>query len=372
MSDKIEVAVVGAGVVGLSIARSLALAGREVIVLEAEPGPGSGISSRNSEVIHAGIYYDPGSLKAVLCVRGRQLLYEYCRGRVPHRRIGKLIVATEHDEIAALERLGHRARENGVPDLQWLEHPDVGRLEPELRCVAAILSPSTGIIDSHGLMMAYQADAEAAGATFAFRAPVAAAAATSRGIDLSIGGADDFVLSCDWVINSAGLSACNVAKSISGLPPEQTPGSFLCKGSYFSLTGASPFSHLVYPMPNQAGLGVHLTLDMAGRAKFGPDTEWIEAADFAVDPGRAAPFYDLIRRYWPGLPAGALTPGYAGIRPKICGPGEPAADFRIDGPDKHGVPGLVNLFGIESPGLTASLPLGEVVASIVCGEKSPS
>jgi L-2-hydroxyglutarate oxidase LhgO len=362
MSDKIEVAVVGCGVVGLSIARSLALAGREVIVLEAESGPGNGISSRNSEVIHAGIYYDPGSQKADLCVRGRQLLYQYCKDRVPHRRIGKLIVATEPDEIAALERLGQRARDNGVSDLRWLERAGV----------AALLSPSTGIIDSHALMMAYQADAEAAGATFAFHAPVTAAAATSRGVDLIVGGADDFVLRCDWVINSAGLSACDVATSISGLPPDRIPGSYLCKGSYFSLAGASPFSHLVYPMPNQAGLGVHLTLDMGGRAKFGPDTEWIEAVDFAVDPDRAAPFYDLIRRYWPGLPSGALAPDYSGIRPKICRPGEPAADFRIDGPDRHGVPGLVNLFGIESPGLTASLALGEVVASIVRGETSPA
>jgi L-2-hydroxyglutarate oxidase LhgO len=366
MSDHVEIIVAGAGVVGLAVARALAQAGREVLVLDAAGGIGTETSSRNSEVVHAGIYYPQGSLKAVLCVEGRERLYGYCTEHgVPVRRLGKLIVATSEAETALLDGVARRAAGNGVDDLQWLDAGAARALEPALNCSAALLSPSTGIVDSHALMLAFQGDAEAAGALFAFRAPIEQGEATGGGIALMIGGDAPFELSCDWFVNSAGLNAAALAARIAGMPSQAVPKAYLCKGSYYSLTGRAPFSRLIYPTPEHAGLGVHLTLDLGGQARFGPDTEWVDSIDYNVDIARAAGFYAAIRRYWPALPDGALQPGYAGMRPKISGPGEPAGDFRIDGPAAHGVPGLVNLFGIESPGLTASLAIADRAAAIV-------
>jgi L-2-hydroxyglutarate oxidase LhgO len=332
----------------------------------AEPAIGTATSARNSEVIHAGIYYPQGSLKARLSVEGRDRLYAYCAERgVAAKRLGKLIVATEEAEIPALRRIEAHAQANGVADLAWLSRAEAEALEPELACVAALFSPSTGIIDSHGLMLAYQGDAEAAGAMIVCRAPIDGGTATPDGrIALRIGGEAPMALDCALFVNSAGLGAVDLAGRIAGLAAEHLPPAYLCKGSYYALGGRAPFRHLVYPAPGHAGLGVHLTLDLAGQPRFGPDVEWIRHIDYTVDPGRAEGFYAAIRRYWPGLPDGALQPAYSGIRPKISGPDEPAADFRIDGPARHGVPGLINLFGIESPGLTASLAIADRVAEM--------
>lgn len=362
--------VVGAGVVGLAVARALAMAGHEVLLLEREGAYGQGTSSRNSEVIHAGLYYAPGSLKAALCVRGRELLYGYCAERgVPHRRCGKLIVATRPEDDAALQAIAARAVACGVHDLQPLERADARRLEPALAAAAALWSPSTGIVDSHGLMTALLGDAESAGALLATRSPFEWAEAQPEGWLLQAGGAR---LRCRWLINAAGLAAQAAAQRMHGLPAAAVPRRHWAKGHYFALAGRPPFSRLIYPTPVDGGLGVHLTLDLAGAARFGPDVEWLpappdddRALDFAVDAGRCAAFEADIRRYWPGLPAGALQPAYTGVRPKLSGPGEPAADFRIAGPAELGVGGTVQLFGIESPGLTASLAIAERVASIV-------
>ncbi|SAI65769.1 oxidase [Bordetella ansorpii] len=359
----IDCIVIGAGVVGLAVARGLALQGREVLVAEASEGIGTGTSSRNSEVIHAGIYYAANSLKARLCVRGKHLLYEYCDARgVPYRRLGKLIVATSDEEAGQLEGIAARARANGVDDMRQIDGAEAGRLEPALRCTAALVSPSTGIVDSHALMLAYQGDAENAGAQCVFHTPMQSARVLpGGGFEARFGGAEAMTLTCNVLINAAGLQAPTLARRIEGLPVDTVPREYLCKGSYFTLAGRAPFSRLIYPAPapNHAGLGVHLTLDMGGQAKFGPDTEWIETEDYTLDPRRAEVFYDAVRRYWPALPDGALAPGYTGIRPKISGPRDPAADFAIAGPAAHGVPGLVNLYGIESPGLTASLAIAE-------------
>lgn len=359
MSTDIDCVVVGAGVVGLAIARSLAQSGCEVLVVEQSEGIGTGTSSRNSEVIHAGIYYPAGSLKARLCVEGRELLYAYCAEHdVPHKRLGKLIVATSQQEVAQFAQIAERARANGVHDLQALTAAEAQALEPALQCTAALYSPSTGIVDSHALMLAYQGDAEHAGAQCVFHTPLLSAKVRAEGgFDLHFGGAQPMELSCTTLVNASGLHAPTLARRIEGLDARHVPAEFLCKGSYFTLTGRAPFSRLIYPAPQHAGLGVHLTLDMGGQAKFGPDTEWIDEEDYLIDPSRGEGFYEAVRRYWPALPDGALAPGYTGIRPKISGPHEPAADFLISGPDQHGVPGLVNLFGIESPGLTASLAI---------------
>jgi L-2-hydroxyglutarate oxidase LhgO len=366
MTEHVEIVVAGAGVIGLAVARALARLGREVVVLEAAGSIGTETSSRNSEVIHAGIYYPHNSLKARLCVAGRQRLYGYCAEHgVPVRPLGKLIVATTEGEVGLLEGVHRRAVANGVDDLQPLDARQAQALEPSLHCTAALLSPSTGIVDSHGLMLAYQGDAEAAGAVLAFHAPIARGAVTNHGFALEIGGAEPMRLDCDWLVNCAGLQAVELARRIDGVPADTLPKAYLCKGSYYALSGRAPFSRLIYPTPEHAGLGVHLTLDLGGQARFGPDTEWIDHLDYDVDIARAASFYAAIRKYWPALPDGALQPGYAGIRPKISGPADPAADFRIDGPDRHGVPGLVNLLGIESPGLTASLAIADVVAAIL-------
>ena len=357
----IDCVVIGAGVVGLAIARALAQSGREVLVAEATEAIGTGTSSRNSEVIHAGIYYPAGSLKARLCVRGKHLLYAYCAERgIPHKRLGKLIVATSAEQAAQLEGIAQRARANGVDDLQFISGEDAMRLEPALQCTAALVSPSTGIVDSHALMLAYQGDAENAGAQCVFHTPlVSGRVRPEGGFDLQFGGDDAMSLSCNVLINSAGLQAPALARRIDGVPAASIPTDYLCKGSYFTLSGRAPFSRLIYPVPQHAGLGVHLTLDMGGQAKFGPDTEWVGTEDYTLDPARAEVFYAAVRSYWPALPDDALAPGYTGIRPKISGPHEPAADFVIAGPAAHGVRGLVNLFGIESPGLTSSLALAE-------------
>lgn len=363
--EKIDCVVIGAGVVGLAVARALAMRGRETLVLEAESAIGRGTSSRNSEVIHAGIYYPPGSAKAKLCVNGKHLLYAYCEAHgVEHRRYGKLIVAADQEQVTTLEKIEATARASGVQDLRWLTAAEVKAAEPALSGVAALFSPSTGVIDSHGFMLALQGDLEDAGGTVAFRSPVRHGRCGRDGIHLEAGLDQIIGLEPRIVVNSAGLQAQAVARRIEGLPQESIPPSAYAKGNYYALQGKAPFQHLIYPIPEPGGLGVHLTLDLAGQAKFGPDVEWVEKLDYTVDPARAERFYHAIRRYWPGLPDGSLRPGYAGIRPKLSGPGAAAADFVIQGPEIHGVPGLINLYGIESPGLTAALAIAEHVAML--------
>jgi L-2-hydroxyglutarate oxidase LhgO len=362
--DRVDAVVIGAGLLGLAVARALALAGREVVILEAEDAIGTHTSSRNSEVIHAGIYYPAESLKARACVAGRERLYAYCAARgVPHRRCGKLIVATDPAQEAELEAIRRRAHANGVSDVAPVSLAEARAMEPELRAVAALHSPSTGIIDSHALMLAYLGDAENAGAMLALRSPLERAAVRPGGIELRAAGADPILAHA--LVNCAGLRSPSLARRFEGYPAELAPPELFAKGNYYTLERRAPFSRLVYPVPEPGGLGVHVTLDLAGRARFGPDVEWVDAIDYRVDPARAARFYAAIRRYWPGLPDGALAPGYAGIRPKIAGRGEPPADFVVQGPREHGVPGLVHLFGIESPGLTASLALADDVAALL-------
>lgn len=403
MDDILDCVVVGAGVVGLAVARALALAGREVVVLEAAEGIGTGTSSRNSEVIHAGIYYPKGSLKARLCVQGKQALYAYCAERgVPHRRCGKLIVATEDAQLTALADIHAKAAANGVGDLKHLSRQEAQALEPEIECVGALLSPSTGIIDSHAFMLALQGDAEHAGAVFAFHSRVARARVVDSGFEIEVqtltgdpgsvstsdsagragsssaagasaggaaGPAANAGSSTTWhartLINAAGLHAPDVAARIEGLDARHVPRAHYARGHYFTLSGRPRFQRLIYPVPQPGGLGVHLTLDLQGQARFGPDVQWVDDIDYTVDPRRADAFYAEVRRYWPALPDGALQPGYAGIRPKLAGPEAPNLDFRIDGPAQHGAPGLVNLLGIESPGLTASLAIGDLVAEVL-------
>jgi L-2-hydroxyglutarate oxidase LhgO len=357
--------VVGGGVVGLAIARALALAGREPILVDAEKQIGMVTSSRNSEVIHAGLYYPEGSLKAALCVRGKALLYDFCAARgVPHRRCGKILVATSAGQIDGLAPIVAAAAKAGVDDLRPLDRADLRRIEPALSGVAGLFSPSTGIVDSHALMLALQGEAEANGAQVVLASAVDAIEAGGNDILVTLAGETTPSLRTPLLVNAAGLGAQALARTMTALAPEHIPPLYYAKGVYFSLTSRAPFSHLVYPLPEPGGLGTHLTLDMAGAARFGPDVEWVDTVDYTVDPARADRFYDAIRRYWPDLPNGALAPAYAGIRPKISAPGEPAADFRISGPRDHGVAGLINLFGIESPGLTSSLAIGEHVAAM--------
>jgi L-2-hydroxyglutarate oxidase LhgO len=357
--ERVEAIVIGAGVVGLAVARALAMSGREVVILEAEDAIGTHTSSRNSEVIHAGIYYPKGSLKAASCVRGKALLYEYVASHgVPYRRCGKLIVATDEAQVIELEAIKAKAHANGVTDVDFVPRAKIQAWEPELRCVAALHSPSTGIIDSHALMLAYLGDAEAHGAMLALKSRILGAEAVSGGFVIHAGG-ETFKASV--LVNSAGLRAPSVARTVEGYRAELAPKEYYAKGNYYSLARKNPFSRLIYPVPEPGGLGVHVTLDLGGQARFGPDVEWVDHIDYAVDPKRAERFYAAIRRYWPGLPDGALLPGYAGIRPKTAGPGEPAPDFQVQGPREHGIPGLVHLFGIESPGLTASLALADAV-----------
>ncbi len=354
--------VIGAGIVGLAVARALALSGRDVLVLERHHHIGQETSSRNSEVIHAGIYYPKDSLKALLCVRGKELLYAYCDSRrVGYKRVGKLIVAAGDHQNAALEAIYQKGLANGVTDLVYLDRERLLALEPALAATKAILSPSTGIINSHELMLAYQGDLEGAGGTLALGSPLTGGKVVDGGFELTVGGDEPATITCRELINSAGLSAQEISKSIAGIPGASIPPLYLSRGCYFSLVGKTPFRHLIYPLPNNEGLGVHLTLDQSGCARFGPDTEWVDTIDYSVDPARGDAFYQAIREYYPDLAPGSLSPSYAGIRPKIVGPGSAAGDFIIQGRREHQVPGFVGLYGIESPGLTASMAIGERV-----------
>ncbi|MEM8571344.1 MAG: NAD(P)/FAD-dependent oxidoreductase [Pseudomonadota bacterium] len=363
--DRVDCIVVGAGVVGLAVARRLAGAGQEVIVLERETLIGSHTSSRNSEVIHAGIYYAAGSAKALHCVRGKHMLYEYCDSRaVPHKRLGKVIVATEPEQVPTLAGIAERAAANGVYDLVYLDKADLNRLEPDLRGEAGLLSPSTGIIDSHGFMLSLQGEIEDHGGMIAFGSDFVAARTVDGGFEIETDGDDGpHKIGATHLVNAAGLFAGEVSDRIECLAPKHRRKIHYCKGNYFSVAARVPFSKLIYPVPERDGLGVHLTLDMAGAGRFGPDTEWICGIDYSLDAGRGDVFYDAIRRYWPGLSDGALAPSYTGIRPKLYPAGGSATDFEIEGPGTHGVPGLVNLYGIESPGLTSALSIAEEAAA---------
>jgi L-2-hydroxyglutarate oxidase LhgO len=374
--EQVDAVVIGAGVVGLAVGRALALAGREVMVLESENAIGTGTSSRNSEVIHAGIYYPAGSLKARLCVQGKQMLYAYCTERgVAHQRLGKLIVATSPEQVHALDGIVAKAAANGVHDLQKLTAAQAQALEPALTCDAALLSPSTGVIDSHGYMLALQGDMENAGGLLALVSPVQHIGLQQGTVThpICVTTQDGTALACKVLVNAAGLNAVAMARRMDGWDPrllaQTLPQAYFAKGNYFTLAGKAPFSRLIYPVPEKAGLGVHLTLDLGGQAKFGPDVQWVDdPADLQVDPRRGDSFYAEVRKYWPDLADGALQPGYAGMRPKINAPHEAAADFMVQGPAEHGVPGLVNLLGIESPGLTSSLAIAdEVCARLAAG-----
>lgn len=364
MTDKVDCIVIGAGVIGLAVARAMALAGREVIVLEAADAIGTETSSRNSEVIHAGIYYPEGSLKARLCVEGRDKMYAFCDSHgVSAKKTGKLVFAADESEIDGLKALQAHAGRNGVP-LDWLDQSEALALEPNLSCAAALLSPETGIVDSHGFMLALQGDAEAHGAVLAFNSPVAGGQVAGEALTLNVGGTDATTLSASTIINCAGLGAQAISHGLAGLDPGTVPELHYAKGNYFYLSGKPPFSRLIYPLPGTASLGLHYTLDMAGQARFGPDVEWTDTPSYAVDPTRADVFYDVVRKYWPDLPDGALRPGYAGIRPKLQAPGEPARDFVIQGPKETGIPGYCALYGIESPGLTSSLAIADYVMDL--------
>lgn len=359
-----QVLVVGAGVVGLSVAREAALRGHDVIVAEATRGIGNGVSSRNSEVIHGGMYYPAGSKRALHCPRGRRMLYAFCASHsVPHRKTGKFIVATENAEIPKLEAILKQGIENGVENFAMIDAAEARAAEPELACVAALHSAETGIIDTHQLMIALRGDLEDRGGAIAFRTKVERIARARAGWTVHFTGSGEGELAVDAVVNAAALGAQALARNTQDYPASRVPPLKLARGNYFSYAGKPAFSRLIYPAPRiDGGLGTHVTLDLAGRMRFGPDVEWIEEEDYRVNPARAGEFYASIRRYWPRLPDHALQPDYAGIRPKLTGPGEPAADFMIEGPREHGLPGLVHLFGIESPGLTSSLSLAEEVA----------
>ncbi len=366
---RVDCVVIGAGVVGLAVARSLAQAGRETLVLEAADAVGTGISSRNSEVVHAGIYYAEGSLKARLCVAGRELLYAYCEARgVTVNPCGKFIVATSAAQLSKLSSIEATARRNGVEDLRLLDRQEALRHEPQLHCVAALWSPSTGVVDSHGFMTALTGDLERAGGSVVLDSPVQRACSSAAGLRLGVGKTDVYDIDATLVVNCAGLAAQQVARQVEGLRGDMIPNLFYAKGNYYGIEGRVPFKRLIYPVPEEGGLGVHLTLDVSGRARFGPDVEWVDHIDYRVDPARAESFYAAIRAYWPALRDGALQPAYSGIRPKTVGPGSPAQDFVIQGPETHGLPGLVNLYGIESPGLTAALAIGEYVVEKYAAE----
>ncbi len=363
---EIDCVVAGAGAVGLAVARELAQAGRDVVILEAGEAHGRGVSSRSSEVIHAGMYYTPGSLRARFCVEGKWLLYDFLkRHGVAHNNCGKLIVATTDDEVPVLQTIIQRGSANGVDDLELLDEGQALALEPALKCKAAILSPSTGMMDSAGLMLAVLGEAENAGASLATHSPIVGGRVGGHQIEIDVGGQEPMTIGCNLFVNATSLNAPAVARSLGGLDHAHIPTAYYGKGSYFSLAGKAPFSRLIYPCPAVGGLGVHLTIDVGGQARFGPDVEWVDEPDYTVDPHRARDFYALIRRYWPALPDGVLQPAYAGVRPKIVPPGAPTQDFRIDGPEVHGVPGLINLFGIESPGLTSSLAIARYVRQML-------
>jgi L-2-hydroxyglutarate oxidase LhgO len=359
-----QILVIGAGVVGLAVARQAALAGHDVIVAEATSGIGNGVSSRNSEVIHGGMYYPTGSLRALHCTRGRRMLYEFCASHgVPHRKCGKLIVATNAAEASKIAAIQKQGEINGVEGLELIGGNAARDLEPALACIAAVHSPETGIIDSHGFMLALEGELEDRGGMIAFATRIDRLAAASHGWTVHFSGKEAGTLDVDAVVNSAGLGAQALAKATESYPQERVPRLVLAKGNYFGYAGRPAFSRLIYPAPVDGGLGIHVTLDLAGRMRFGPDVEWIDGENYDVDARRADNFYARIRTYWPGLADGKLVPDYCGIRPKLSGPGEPAADFMIDGPREHGLPGLVHLFGIESPGLTSALSIAEAVVA---------
>lgn len=361
-----QVLVIGAGVVGLAVARAIATRGHDVIVAEAENAIGTGISSRNSEVIHGGMYYPTGSLRARHCVNGRRLLYAFCASHgVPHKKCGKFIVATDADETAKIEAIAAQGKINDVEGLEMMTAQAAMALEPRLSCTAALHSPETGIVDVHSYMLALRGDIEDKGGAIAFNTPVTAAHRKDSQWQVTFGGADGGAFEFDAIVNCAGLSAQKVARTMADYPQDRVPKQVLAKGNYFTFTGKPAFSRLIYPAPVHGGLGVHVTLDLAGRMRFGPDVEWIDREYYPVDPKRADVFYERIRTYFPAMPDGALAPDYSGIRPKLTGPGEPAADFLIDGSAQHNVPGLVQMFGIESPGLTSSLSLAEDVADLI-------
>ena len=365
-TESVDCVVIGAGVVGLAVARALALAGREVIILESADMIGTETSSRNSEVIHAGIYYQVDSLKARFCIEGKNKLYEFCAEHgVPHRRCGKIIVATDESQVPAMHEIKERSAKCGVTDLEFLTAEDAKAMEPELFCHAALWSPSTGIIDTHTLMLELQGEAEANGAMTAFLSPVEGGTITDDGIVLEVGGEMPMRLRCREVINSAGIHAPALAGTLEGMPADKVPTSYLTKGNYYALTGKTPFSRLVYPAPTTQFLGVHITIDIGGQARFGPDVEHTDEMNYDVDPRRSDGFYEAVRRYWPGLKDGALHPSYSGIRPRSTPPGEPLCDFVVQGPGEHGISGLVNLFGIESPGLTSSMAIADYVVEML-------
>ena len=362
MAEHIDCVVIGAGVIGLAVSRALAMAGRDVIILESEDAIGMATSSRNSEVIHAGIYYPVGSLKARLCIEGRKKMYDFCEShRVSAKKTTKLVFATDDTEIDQLKALQDHAAMLGVT-LDWLDAQQVRQLEPNLKCSAALLSPDSGIVDSHGFMLALQGDAEAHGATIAFKSTVTSGVSEDDGIHLTVGGSEAMVLCSSTVVNCAGLGAQMISHAIAGVDGGSIPPLHYAKGSYFYLSGKAPFSRLIYPLPGTASLGLHYTLDMAGQARFGPDIEWTDSLSYEVSLEHADQFYDAIRKYWPDLPDGALRPGYAGIRPKLQARGEPMHDFEIQGPQETGIRGYWTLYGIESPGLTSSLAIADYLA----------
>lgn len=366
MSERVDCVVIGAGVVGLAVARAVAQTGREVIVVETADAIGTETSSRHSEVIHAGIYYAPGSLKAQFCVGGKKAMYAFCDEHgVDYNNCGKVIVATNAEQLPELDRLKKNAAANGVTDLEWMTPEQVTEMEPSVFCVGALWSPSTGILDSHAYMLALQGDAEEAGAMVAFMTPVTGGQVMNDGIRLDCGGEAPMSLTADLVINSAGLWAQTIASTISGIPAKSIPPTYYCKGNYYTLSGKAPFTRPIYPVPEKAGLGVHVTVDLGGQVRFGPDVEWVEGIDYDVDPARAEKFYAAVRTYYPALQDGAIQPGYSGIRPKIQAPGEAARDFLIQGADEHGVTGLINLYGIESPGMTSSLAIADYVKKLI-------
>lgn len=368
--DEIETAVVGAGVIGLAVARELAGAGQEVLVLESETRIAQHTSSRNSQVIHAGIYYPPGSWRARLCVTGKRMLYDYCADRhVPFETTQKLIVATDENHLAKLPRLMENAAANGVLDLQQISAADAKTMEPELACHGAILSPSTGIVDAPAFILSLLGEAEAAGAMLALGAPLERVFPQDDGFVLHIGDADGTQIKCRNLVNAAGLGAWDVARAIDGLPPKAVPDQYYAKGSWFSVTGATPFQRLIYPVPDDESLGVHYVRDMGGGFRFGPDLQYLDPprVDYALNDGQAARFENSVRRWWPGLPAGAMQPDSCGIRPRVRRDGAAQSDFVFSGPADHGITGLVQLFGMESPGLTASLAIAQVVAQRLNG-----
>jgi L-2-hydroxyglutarate oxidase LhgO len=372
MSETVDVVVIGAGVVGLAIGRALARSGREVIVLEKNAAIGAETSSRNSEVIHAGIYYTPGSLKAHLCLRGRERLYSFCEAKgIAHRRCGKLIVAVSSEQAVLLETLETTAQANGVEDLRWIDGEELKAMEPAVVGAAALLSPSTGIVDGHALMLALQGDLEEAGGQVALRSEFSHGRYEGNAARLAVSSEGELLeLDARLVINAAGLHAARVARAFEGLESQRVPQIHYAKGNYFMYQGRSPFNHLVYPLPEEGGLGIHATLDLAGRTRFGPDVEWCNGIDYTLDPARADAFYAAVRRYWPGLEDGTLAPGYVGVRPKLSGPGESPADFVVEAVGDDGGR-VVHLFGIESPGLTSALALGEHVLELI-GERANS